>query len=319
MKYLLSFHFLLYSFMIFGQNLIDFENYLPTLDTFDNGKFIKDDFIFDFVSLQTNYDQDWNSWLGWSISNKVDNKTPGFTNQYSSIVGSGAEESSTYAIAYNPIPVYINVDAEKAPMGIKGFYMTNSTYAALSMKDGDSFAKKFGGTSGNDPDYYYIKIQAFFENKEVAEPIDVYLADFRFDDNSKDYILTEWLWIDISAFGKVDSLVFSPYSSDEGLFGINTPTYFCLDQIKALDVSSQQEINREDITFYPNPTTGLFKVDNESVKKVFITDESGKSSILELVHEAFDISDMKTGIYFIQFSDEQNKGMPVKKQKLIKL
>jgi hypothetical protein len=32
------------------------------------------------------------------------------------------------------------------------------TYAALSMRDGDGFAKQFGGASGDDPDYFLLTI-----------------------------------------------------------------------------------------------------------------------------------------------------------------
>lgn|GEM_PF-4041485 len=33
-----------------------------------------------------------------------------------------------------------------APAMVLGFYVNNTTYAALSMRDGDFFVKKFGGT-----------------------------------------------------------------------------------------------------------------------------------------------------------------------------
>jgi hypothetical protein len=38
----------------------------------------------------------------------------------------------------------------------QGVYVTNTTYAYNSMRDGDMFAKKFGGPTGNDPDWYKL-------------------------------------------------------------------------------------------------------------------------------------------------------------------
>ena len=39
--------------------------------------------------------------------------------------------------------------------------LTNATYAALSMQNGDSFAKKFGGTTGNDADLFGVTLRGF--------------------------------------------------------------------------------------------------------------------------------------------------------------
>jgi hypothetical protein len=55
------------------------------------------------------------------------------------------------------------------PVTVTGAYFTNTTYAALSMLSGDSFAKKFGGASGDDPDWFkYPSINKLHISRKVV-------------------------------------------------------------------------------------------------------------------------------------------------------
>src|SRR5690606_13300086 len=105
--------------------------------------------------------------------------------------------------------------------------VTNSTYAYYSMKDGDAFAKKFGGVTGNDPDWFKLTIKMYFQGI-FNDSVDFYLADFRFTDNSQDYIVKDWQSINLSSYGSMDSLSFELSSSDIGMWGMNTPAFFCI-------------------------------------------------------------------------------------------
>ena len=44
--------------------------------------------------------------------------------------------------------------------------------------------------------------------------VEFYLADFRSAEDSLDYIVNDWRWIDLSNLGNVDSLQFTMNSSD---------------------------------------------------------------------------------------------------------
>ena len=83
------------------------------------------------------------------------------------------------------------------------------------------------------------------------------MADYRFSDNAQDYIIDEWTYIDLSQLGDADSLVFSLSSSDNGQFGMNTPAYFCVDNIVTLDALSPVAslLSQKLFDIYPNPTT----------------------------------------------------------------
>src|SRR3954468_17857572 len=141
------------------------------------------------------YDGYWSS--GWAYSNTTDSSTSGYTNMYSAVTAKGFNGSANYAIGTNGSVIKLNVipEGQKA----KGVYVTNGTYAALSMRDGDGvggFARRFGDTTminsgkphGDVKDWFKLTIKGYKSGTLKTDSVDFYLADYRFDDNSKDYI-----------------------------------------------------------------------------------------------------------------------------------
>jgi hypothetical protein len=112
---------------------------------------------------------------------------------------------------------------------LESVQLTNGTYAALSMQTGDRFAKKFGGPSGDDPDFLRVTLHGFAGlNKSGGSlgSVTVDLADFTFADNSQDYILSTWLNVDLSSMATARSISVSFSTTDLG-----TPTYVALDNL----------------------------------------------------------------------------------------
>jgi hypothetical protein len=102
------------------------------------------------------------------------------------------------------------------------------------MLNGDLFAKQFGGVSGDDPDWLLLTITGYDGAGGPSGSVEVYLADYRFADNALDYVLAEWLWVDLAGLGSVASLDFGLTGSDTGEWGLNTPGYFALDGLRAV-------------------------------------------------------------------------------------
>ena len=175
MQFRFTFFILFFASLLSAQTVIDFEN-LSLPDTLIlNGKEGTTGYQVDNIFLPNNFTPAFNSWTGWAISATTDTITPGFTNQYSAIAGSGFEGSTNYAVAYlNPI---IKLDSTARGSTIEGMYVTNNTYTFLSMQDGDFFAKKFGGLTGNDPDFFVLTIRAIRNGAITADSVDFYLAD----------------------------------------------------------------------------------------------------------------------------------------------
>lgn len=184
------------------------------------------------VLFENHFDPTFGSWEGFSYSNVTDNTTPGFGNQWSAFPGSGAEGSPTYAVGFAltfVLPEARIVLPEPAP--VRSAAVANTTFAALSMRDGDAFAKKFGGPDGTDPDWFRLTITGRDAAGVPTGSVEVYLADFRFDDPALDFILDGWTTVDLSPLGTVKALGFSLDSSDVGPFGMNTPAFFALDDL----------------------------------------------------------------------------------------
>ena len=115
---------------------------------------------------------------------------------------------------------------------VRSINVCNSTYTALSMKNGDSFTKKFGGSTGNDKDWFKMTVVGFNAAGDSVKSVSFYLADYRFDDNSKDYIVNKWTTVDLSSLGKINKMTFRFASTDNNNWGMNTPAYVCFDNLK---------------------------------------------------------------------------------------
>jgi hypothetical protein len=235
MKYLLTLAALtLFTAALFAQGIvtIDFEDKSLPPNTFYNGA----DLAGGFTTRGTFFNNSYSGgfWSGWSYSNTSDTITAGFGNQYSAITGAGAGGGGIYGVAFNYASgtSYINLPSGTQPLSVS---ITNTTYAALSMQNGDSFAKKFGGATGNDPDFFLLSIEARSDlngTGSIIGTVPFYLADYRFADNSLDYIINTWKTIDLRTLPEgTQSLTFDLTSSDVGEFGMNTPSYFALDML----------------------------------------------------------------------------------------
>jgi len=119
---------------------------------------------------------------------------------------------------------------------VLGFYATNTTYAYLSMLNGDGFAKKFGGADGTEEDWLLLTINGYDDTGRFIGSVDFNLADFTSANSGDDYILDDWSWVDLSSLGAVKELGFAITSSDtDPDFGfINTPVYFAMDGLQVV-------------------------------------------------------------------------------------
>jgi hypothetical protein len=237
MKHILSSLFLLVIASSFHAQVADFEQFNLPLDTFDNGSIEENGFQVDVLFFQNSYDTSFGGiWDGFALSTMRNDSTEGYMNQYSAITGSG-NESNTYMVAYPPFSGSLSIAPDiliDGQLVWNSVYVTNSTYAYLSMLNGDGFAKKFGGASGNDPDYFMLDIILTI-NAVAMDTISVSLADYRFNQNNDDFILDTWLEVDLTEFDTAihdtSSLQFVLRSSDTAFGFINTPTYFCIDDV----------------------------------------------------------------------------------------
>jgi len=211
---------------------VDFESLPVGSSSYWNGSDGTGLFISEGVSFKNNFNTSFGSWDGFVYSQKADILTQGYANQYS--VYDPTNGSNKFALYYPPFgaDAFASFSAG-SEYQIKSISICNSTYAALSMKNGDaSFSKKFGGTTGNDKDWFKVTAIGYNAVGDSVKSVDFYLADYRFDDNSKDYIVSKWTTVDLSSLGKINKMTFRLSSTDNSSWGMNTPAYVCLDNLK---------------------------------------------------------------------------------------
>jgi len=211
-------------------DVVTFEDLILPAESFWNGSDGSGGFHSGSAFFCNEYNDTWESWDGFSYSNITDSIASDFSTQYNAITGSGQGGSANYAVGYVGWmgPPTVTLDAPKTLFGL---YATNNNYAYYSMFNGDLYSKKFGGIDGNDPDWFLLTITGKDSDGNVTGVVEFYLADFRFEDNSRDYIVNTWWFVDLTPLGVVKSLEFSLSSSDVGAFGMNTPAYFAIDTI----------------------------------------------------------------------------------------
>lgn len=188
--------------------------------------------------------ESWGSyWNGFAYSNVNDTVTEGYTNQYAAITGTGVGGSGNYAVAYGGQASYFNLPSGWRATSLQ---VTNTTYATLAMRDSYYNAKKFGGDTGDDPDYLLLTLTGYDElggTGNVTGSRDFYLADFRSANNALDYMVDQWTSLDLNPLGAAASIRLTFSGSDVGAFGLNTPAYVAMDNLT--------------LTSVPEPTSGL--------------------------------------------------------------
>lgn len=322
-KILLSICSIITVFSAFSQDTITFESINLSPESFDNGSSGSGGFSFGNANFSNDYNASWGSWSGFLISNTTDNTTAGYMNEQSAFTG-GGNNSATYGIYYS----YDNtglITFDTPGAILQSMRITNSTFAALSMRDGDFVGKQFGsiynangdvdGTNGED--FLKIWIYAYNSANQIIDSMDYYLADYRFSDNNLDYIIDQWELIDLTQLTDqtVFKLSFSFESSDIGAWGINTPTYFALDDIVYNKNVGIVENSISKIEIYPNPIQDFVTVKGEN-GTLTLSDING-NVILSQAHfqkSTLDTRNLSQGVYFIELKNSKGRTF----QKVIK-
>jgi hypothetical protein len=214
-----------------GADIANFDDLSLAPESYWNGSDQSGGFASGSAYFHNNYDSTYGSWDGFAYSNITDTASSGWTAQYNAITGVGQNGSANYAIGYVGWAEPPTIILDTAGI-VDGLYVTNNNYAYYSMLNGDAYAKKFGGSSGDDEDWFLLTIAGKDIEGAMTGTVDFYLADYRFADNGEDYIVNTWEYVDLSSLGVVESLEFKLSSTDnDPEYGMNTPAYFAMDTI----------------------------------------------------------------------------------------
>lgn len=201
--------------------------YLSEDSTNSIGYYFRSDITIDPFILVHGWSPLWGFGGGFTYSNCT-NDTTALNSNLSAITKKGVK-GNTYFISYTGtedwgLPVEISFKDGKA-YNAKEVYVTNSTSAYLAIKEGKD---EYGSCKQWTKDDKFTLTITGFNGKEKTGTIEFLLAD------GLDVVNT-WQQVDLTKLGKVTMIKFSLSTTDtytyEGYEYINTPLYFCLDQL----------------------------------------------------------------------------------------
>ena len=196
--------------------------YLGTDTTISTGTYYRQDIIIEPFVLSHSF-ASWGFGEGFTYTSCSNDTTPGYSN-LSAITKRGVKTNAYFTsnAGFWETPAEITFKDGKA-YNAKECYVTNSTYAYLAIKnqnDGNAtpYVKEW-----TDEDWFKLTITGYNDTVKT-DTVQFLLADGL-------NIVNTWQKVDLTKLGKVTKIIFSLSSTDEAYGFMNTPAYFCLDQL----------------------------------------------------------------------------------------
>ena len=157
-------------------------------------------------------------WFGYAISQRKETtfspntRTP---DQYNNIVGKAFGGDKFCVVQTYGESIVFDRAVTLADMAY-----TNSAYVVNSILNGDNYAKKF-----DENDYLNCTVEGYSSDSTLVGTVKIDLAS-----NGK-YVDT-WKQADLSKLKGVKYVKFTFTGSDTGDYGLNTPAYICIDNLR---------------------------------------------------------------------------------------
>ena len=209
------------------------------------------------------------SWNGFTVSKAT---TGDYYANYQK--GGLKGEGSSYVLAYYNEWWLIdpkNEDATSSNMIIfndgeayypRYVYLNNVLISYSDIMNGNDF----GGRAFKRGDKFGVKIEGLDDEfYPDGSEVTYLLADYTDEDSTKWYVNTEWEKVDLTSLGQVYGLQFTVFSTDQGMYGTNTATYFALDGLTVSDVEPLKVATFEDVTI-AEPESVLHLTETGAIK-----------------------------------------------------
>ena len=124
-------------------------------------------------------------------------------------------------------------------------YLNNVLISYSDIMNGNDF----GGRAFQQGDKFGVKIEGLDDEfYPDGSEVTYLLADYTSENPEEWFVNTEWEKVDLSSLGQVYGLQFTVFSTDQGMYGTNTATYFALDGLTVSDVEPLKVATFEDVT-----------------------------------------------------------------------
>ena len=225
--------------------------------------------------------------------------------------------TSDFAVFYSNGAIdFTDVPFSARPVSCR---ITNTTFAALSMRDGDAFAKQFGssmdangeddGTNGED----FFKV-TFVSVMQLAIHLDKLNISWQITDL---LIITRITFqhrgetVDLTGlFENNEEIAFITFdfeSSDVGGFGMNTPAYFAIDDFTYENVAGVNTNALNNFLLYPNPAIDYVTLpEHNGVVSVYNMQGQLIINRTFVANEKMNVRDLKSGVYSVVIETEND-------------
>ncbi len=218
--------------------------------------------------------------------------------------GGVAGEGTPYLVAYWDSYADSNLDEKSckvylsSPYYAVGCYVCSSPYAYYTIQKGNGYARKF-----EQGDWFKLVAHGLDGQDKETGTVEYYLADYR-SDNADEWTLNDsWQWLDLSSLGQVASIYFTMESSDTGEWGMNTPSYFCLDKLTvSTELSSVDKTLAAEVKAYYDRANGVVRVESAGPVEAAVYSLNGTLVLKQLVdgNAALDLSACPSGVYVVR-------------------
>lgn len=265
---------------------------------------------------------DYNTWWGFTASNSTNNKYQSntLTYQYSNMAQGGILLNDDGSIKLNAYgapqtgkempyligfcdtsmfgPAEITISQDKVYEAV-GVYVCLNSYTYYSILYGASPARAF--TQG---DYLTLKITGV-DRDENEKSVEVKLASY---DNGSLTACNGWMYVDLEELGIVEELKFAITGSDMGAYGLNTPSYFCLDKLAIREAQKTSAGNN----YFSSPNNIVYDKNTHTIhlgKEDFaiIYDSLGRNVMTSSNNESFSVAHLPGGVYVVKTANNRLK------------
>lgn len=187
-----------------------------------------------------------------------------------------------------------------------GCYVCNSPYVYYAIQQGSDYSKKF-----EQGDWFKLIAHGVDEFGEEVGSVEYFLADYRSQNPDEWTLIDSWEWLDLRSLGRVMTVYFTFESSDIGQWGINTPTYFCLDKYTVSDEepSSVEEATAAAVKAYYNRAEGAVRVESAEPVMAAVYNMNGALVMQQLVEgtASLDMTACPAGVYVVRCGQQSVK------------
>jgi hypothetical protein len=207
-------------------------------DDYDTGEDLVDTdggFISSYAFFPVNPGDD-DSWTGFALSNMFNTSLTDEISPFSAYATQSSDEKfMIYQMPETPEEATIQF-LNDTSFTISEITIANSTLAYYLMKYGNDDIPYLQASGDSDGDWVKLTFEGFDKYGISTDTVEFFLADYRFESSTDNYIISEWSTVDLEKLGKINKLSFIITTSVTDETGIMiTPKYLCINNIKLIE------------------------------------------------------------------------------------